>query len=82
MNFPRYSASPPSHILCDTRRLLHLTPSVSDVPVFARHPDLPERVLRELPRAALQHKLFVVQHCGCSIMNGEDVRRRAPVLAV
>lgn len=35
---------------------LHLTPSLSYVPVFAGHPDLPERVLGELPRG----RLFVV----------------------
>lgn len=39
---------------------LHLTPPVSYVAVFARHPDLPERVLGELPRGSLQHELFVV----------------------
>lgn len=48
---------------------LHLTPSLSYVPVSARHPYLPERVLGELPRGGLQHELFVVQHPGCWIID-------------
>lgn len=36
-----------------------LTPSLHYVAVLARHPDLPQRVLRQLPRT---RELFVVQH--------------------
>lgn len=38
----------------------HLTPSLHYVAVLAWHPDLPERVLRELPR---MREVFVVEHC-------------------
>lgn len=39
---------------------LPLTPSLSNVPIPVGHPDLPERVLRELPRGSIQPKLVVV----------------------
>lgn len=58
----------PTHILCALDDLLHLTASMSDVAVFARHPDLPERVLGELPRVSLHHKLLIVYHPGCWVI--------------
>lgn len=58
----------PTHILCALDDLLHLTTSMSDVAVFARHPDLPERVLGELPRVTLHHKLLIVYHPGCWVI--------------
>lgn len=39
---------------------IYLTPSLRYVPVFAGHPDLPERVLGELLRGGLHLKLLVV----------------------
>lgn len=58
----------PTHILGALDDLLHLTASMSDMAVFARHPDLPERVLGELPRVTLHHKLLIVYHPGCWVI--------------
>lgn len=41
-----------------------LTPSVPDVAVLMRHPDLLQRVLGEFPRVVLQQMVLVVQHLG------------------